>query len=143
MLAWVDLKRNEPRLSYEYWVNKKEEKGEQDLCKHILELDKTIRFVGIASIEGKLIAQEYRVGLESLLTKEESELSVMQSIIRMGTRKVLEEKVGKTIYAFALYEKVKRVTIPLGDANILMVSFDIEANHESIILNKILPLIRK
>jgi len=122
-------------------VNKKEEKGEQDLCKHILELDKTIRFVGIASIEGKLIAQEYRVGLESLLTKEESELSVMQSIIRMGTRKVLEEKVGKTIYAFALYEKVKRATIPLGDANILMVSFDIEANHESIILNKILPYI--
>jgi hypothetical protein len=143
LLAWVDLKRNEPLLSYEYWVNKKEEKGEQDLCKHILELDKTIRFVGIASIEGKLIAQEYRVGLESLLTKEESELSVMQSIIRMGTRKVLEEKVGKTIYAFALYEKVKRATIPLGDANILMVSFDIEANHESIILNKILPLIRK
>jgi len=124
-------------------VNKKEEKGGQDLCKHILELDKTIRFVGIASIEGKLIAQEYRVGLESLLTKEESELSVMQSIIRMGTRKVLEEKVGKTIYAFALYEKVKRATIPLSDANILMVSFDIEANHESIILNKILPLIRK
>ena len=143
MLAGVDLKRNEPLLSYEYWVNKKEEKGEQDLCKHILELDKTIRFVGIASIEGKLIAQEYRVGLESLLTKEESELSVMQSIIRMGTRKVLEDKVGKTIYAFALYEKVKRATIPLGDANILMVSFDIEANHESIILNKILPLIRK
>ena len=124
-------------------MNKKEEKGEQDLCKHILELDKTIRFVGIASIEGKLITQEYRVGLESLLTKEESELSVMQSIIRMGTRKVLEEKISKTIYAFALYEKVKRVTLPLGDANILMVSFDIEANHESIILNKILPLIRK
>ena len=124
-------------------MNKKEEKAEQDLCKHILELDKTIRFVGIASIEGKLIAQEYRVGLESLLTKEESELSVMQSIIRMGTRKVLEDKVGKTIYAFALYEKVKRATIPLDDANILMVSFDIEANHESIILNKILPLISK
>jgi hypothetical protein len=119
-------------------VNKRE-----DICKQILGLDKAIRFAGIASIEGKLIAQEYREGLESLLTKEESELSVMQSIIRMGTRKVLEEKIGKTIYAFALYEKVKRATMPLGDNNILMVSFDIEANHEHIILNKILPLIRK
>jgi hypothetical protein len=119
-------------------VNKRE-----DICKQILGLDKAIRFAGIASIEGKLIAQEYREGLESLLTKEESELSVMQSIIRMGTRKVLEEKIGKTIYAFALYEKVKRATMPLGDNNILMVSFDIEANHEYIILNKILPLIRK
>ena len=112
------------------------------LCEQILELDKTIRFVGIANLEGKLIAQEYRKGLRSLLTKEESELSAMQSIIRMGTRKVLEEKIGRTIYAFASYEKVKRVTIPLDDA-ILMISFDKEANHDSIILDKILPLIRK
>ena len=67
----------------------------------------------------------------------------MQSIIRMGTRKVLEEKVGKTIYAFALYEKVKRATMPLGDSGILMISFDIEANHEDIILNKVLPVISK
>jgi hypothetical protein len=117
--------------------------SEQDQCNKILELDKTIRFVGIASIEGKLIAQEYRKGLRSLLTKEESELSVMQSIIRMGTRKTIEGKVGKTIYAFALYEKVKRATIPLDNANILMISFNIESNHEFIILNKILPFIRK
>jgi hypothetical protein len=116
---------------------------ERNLCKQILQLDKTIRFVGIASIEGKLIAQEYREGVQSFLTKEESELSALQSIIRMGTRKVLEEKVGKTIYAFALYEKVKRASMPLGDSNILMLSFDIEANHEDIILNKILPLVSK
>ena len=116
---------------------------ERNLCKQILQLDKTIRFVGIASIEGKLVAQEYREGVQSFLTKEESELSVLQSIIRTGTRKVLEEKVGKTIYAFALYEKVKRATMPLGDSSILMTSFDIEANHEDIILNKILPLVSK
>lgn len=116
---------------------------ERNLCKQILQLDKTIRFVGIASIEGKLIAQEYREGVQPFLTKEESELSALQSIIRMGTRKMLEEKVGKTIYAMALYEKVKRVSMPLGDSNILMVSFDIEANHEDIILNKILPLVSK
>ncbi|HJT47501.1 MAG TPA: hypothetical protein VJ729_04905 [Nitrososphaeraceae archaeon] len=115
----------------------------RSLCKQILQLDKNIRFAGIANIEGKLVSQEYREGLESFLTKEESELSVMQSIIRMGTRKVLEEKVGKTIYAFALYEKVKRATMPLGDSSILMVSFDIEANHEYIILNKILPFVSK
>ena len=127
--------KNQLTIRYEYSVSK-------ITCEQILELDKTIRFVGIANLEGKLIAQEYREGLRSLLTKEESELSAMQSIIRMGTRKVLEEKIGKTIYAFASYEKVKRVTIPLDDA-ILMISFDIEANHDYIILDKILPLIRK
>jgi hypothetical protein len=48
-------------------------------------------------MEGKMIAHEYRKGLRSLLTMEESELSAMQSIIRMGTRKVLEERLGKTV----------------------------------------------
>jgi hypothetical protein len=33
----------------------------------------------------------------------------------MGTRKVLEDKLGKTIYAFALYNKVKRATIPINN----------------------------
>ena len=80
-----------------------------------------------------------------LLTKEESELSALPSIVRMGTRETLEEKIGKTIYAFALYEKVKRATIPIYDNSdyILMVSFDIEAKHEAIILNKILPLLAR
>jgi hypothetical protein len=45
------------------------------LCKQIFELDKTIRFVGVANMEGKMIAQEYRKLLRSLLTIVESELS--------------------------------------------------------------------
>ena len=66
------------------------------LCEKILELDKTIRFVGIANLKGKMIAQRYRKGLRSLLlTKEESQLSAMQSIIRMGTRKVFEGSLVK------------------------------------------------
>jgi hypothetical protein len=109
------------------------------LCKQIFELDKTIRFVGVANMEGKMIAQEYRKLLRSLLTIVESELSTMQSIIRLRTRKVQEVKLGKTVYAFALYEGP---TISL-DYTILMISFEIEANHESIILKKILPLITK
>jgi hypothetical protein len=66
------------------------------LCKQIFELDKTIRFVGVANMEGKMIAQEYRKLLRSLLTIVESELSTMQSIIRLRTRKVQEVKLGKT-----------------------------------------------
>jgi len=40
---------------------------------------------------------------------------------------------------------VKRATIPIHDNSdyILMVSFDIEADHEAIILNKILPLLAR
>jgi hypothetical protein len=65
----------------------------------------------------------------------------------MATRESLEEKkMSKTMYASALYEKIKRATIPLRGETmsdyILLVSFDLEAEHESIILNKILSLVK-
>lgn len=56
-----------------------------ELCSEILELDKAIRFAGIATRFGKVVASIYRGGLDPLLTRQESELSVTQSIIRMGT----------------------------------------------------------
>ncbi len=115
------------------------------LCSEILALDDGIRFAGIATRFGKVVASIYRDKLDPLLTGQESELSVTQSIIRMGTRQTLEEKLGKTVYAFAMYEKVKRATIPVRDADghILMVSFENNCDHERLILEKIIPLVRK
>lgn len=115
------------------------------LCNKVLEADQYVRFAGVADRLGRLVASQYRRNVKPLLTKEESELSITQSILRMGTRSTLEDKLGQTVYAFALYERVKRATIPIRDpeSHYLMVSFDIEADHEDIILRKILPLMKK
>jgi hypothetical protein len=116
-----------------------------NLCKQIIELDSTIRFAGIPNKFGKQIVVEYRKGLTPLLTDTESELYAVESVMRMNTRKDYESKLGKPIYSFTLYEKIKRTTISLDniDYPILMVSFDTEADHESIVLNKILPFVKK
>ena len=66
---------------------------------------------------------EYRKGITLLLPGKESEMSLFQSVIRMESREGEEEKLGKTIYAFTAYEKVKRATIPLHDNYKLMISF--------------------
>lgn len=114
----------------------------------VLGLDKNIRFAGIASLEGKILASKYRSDIQPLLTLQESELSVMQSLMRMSMRKTLEGKLGKTVYATAVYQKVKRSTISLfnegekSDAY-LMVSFERDANHEALINEKILPFLEK
>ena len=116
-----------------------------NLCKQIIELDSAIRFVGIPNKFGKQIVVEYRKGLTPLLTDTESELYAIESVMRMNTRKDFESKLGKPIYSFTLYEKIKRTTISLDnkDYPILMVSFDTEADQESIILNKIIPFVKK
>jgi hypothetical protein len=63
----------------------------------------------------------------------------------MNTRKDYESKLGKPIYSFTLYQKIKRVTITLENKEypILLASFDLEADHENIIKNKILSIINE
>ena len=124
------------------------------ICIEILEIDNCIRFAGFANNMGKITAAQYRGELGqvekekelrcSFLTKEELELSAIESVLRMVTRKDMISKLGKPIYSFTLYENVKRATISLENNNhILMVSFDNNkaSNHEFIILNGILPLV--
>jgi hypothetical protein len=116
-----------------------------NICKKIIELDSSIRFAGIPNKFGKQIVVEYRKGLAPLLTDSESELYAIETVIRMNTRRDFESKLGKPVYSFTLYEKIKRATISLDnkDYPILMVSFDAEADHESIILKKIIPFVKK
>jgi hypothetical protein len=116
-----------------------------NLCKRILESDVAIRFVGIPNKMGNQLVSYYRAGLVPLLTPREVEIFAIESVLRMKTRKDYESKLGKPIYSFTLYQKLKRVTISLESKEypILMVSLDLEADHENIIVNKILPLINE
>ncbi|HKI08674.1 MAG TPA: hypothetical protein VKA09_09790 [Nitrososphaeraceae archaeon] len=115
------------------------------LCNRIIESDKAIRFVGVSNKMGNQIISRYRSGLTPLLTPQEIEMYAMQSVLRMNTRKDYESKLGKPIYSFTLYQKLKRVTVTLENTEypILLASFDIEADHENIIVNKILPMINE
>jgi hypothetical protein len=117
---------------------------EEKICGEILELDGSIRFAGIANNMGKLLAAKFKPGVQTLLTKEEIEDNVIKAVLRMKTREDYEQKLGKTIYTFALYDRVKRASIALDEENysLLMVSFDVAADHESIILHKILPRLK-
>jgi hypothetical protein len=117
------------------------------ICDQVLHSDTSIRFVGIPNKMGKLVVSRYRDGLVQIITEQEIEILAIESVLRMNTRKDFESKFGRPIYSFTLYEKLKRATISLHDNNnedypMLMVSFDRGADHDTIIMNKILPIIK-
>ncbi|MDQ3883043.1 MAG: hypothetical protein M3243_03215 [Thermoproteota archaeon] len=116
----------------------------EDFCQLILGLDESIRFAGIATLTGAVLATKYRANLVPLLTEEETSSSIKHSVWRMESRRALEDKLGKTLYVIATYEKLKRATIPVGQdgQSVLIVSFDSESDAESIIRNKILATIK-
>jgi hypothetical protein len=116
----------------------------EEFCQLILSADESIRFVGIATITGAILAMKYRANLVPLLTQEETASSIKYSVWRVESRRVLEEKLGKTLYVIATYEKIKRATIPVGQEgqSILVISFDNDSDADSIIRNKILTIIK-
>ncbi len=116
----------------------------QEVCNRILDTDRSIRFVGIANQMGRPVASTSRAGLELVLTKDEIDSYMIKIVLQMKTAEDVESKLGRVVYTLVFYSKLKRVIIPLKhpDFSVLVVSFDVSANHEDIIMKKILPLVK-
>jgi hypothetical protein len=115
------------------------------ICERVQKVDRSIRYVGLSNKMGTRIEDHYRNRVEPLLKENELDLSALESALRMNMRCDMQHKLGKPLYSFTLYEKVKRVSIPLhnnGDYQILMISFDINGKNEYIILEKVLSLLK-
>ena len=75
----------------------------------------------------------HRQGVTNLLTPEESKKSLDLAIKAWKTRVELAPKIGKGKYVLAEYEKLKRITMPLGDDHILYITTEVEADDRGII----------
>jgi hypothetical protein len=105
------------------------------LCRDILNLDPKIRFAGVCNENGEIKYGGQREGVQNLLSPEETKKSNMQALARWGLRNALAPKIGKGKYAMAEYEKLKRITIPLENYQLLLVTTEVEADHQKIIDN--------
>ena len=103
----------------------------RQFCNEILKIDDKIRFVAIYD-EGEF-HHKMREGLDPGLTPEESENSLAQAEYRWASRKKDAPKIGEPIYAMAKYEKIYRITIPVGKAGLVLVSTELTANIEEIV----------
>jgi hypothetical protein len=105
------------------------------LSKDILDLDSKIRFVGVCDDSGKTGFGGQRAGVKNLLSPDESKKSNLQAMARWGLRNSLATKIGRGRYAMAEYEKIKRITIPLGIDHVMLITTEVTANHMEIINN--------
>ena len=112
----------------------------EKICDEILECDKKIRYVGVYDY-GELY-DKIRSGLKNYLSREETELSLSQTIYRWSTRKKTVEKIGKPVFALAKYEKIYRITVPIGGAGLILISTELDADVIEIV-DKILKIKNK
>ena len=105
------------------------------LYQDIMNLDPKIRLVTICDIDGRVMYSEHREGVKNLLTPEESKKSLELAVNAWKTRSELATKIGKGKYVLAEYEKIKRITMPLGDEekHLLYITTEPEADQSNII----------
>ncbi|MDH3340368.1 MAG: hypothetical protein OEL84_03665 [Nitrosopumilus sp.] len=94
----------------------------ENLLKRIMDSDPNIRHSIITDKEGNILATSHREGITNFLSQEETEASLRRAADAWKGRKALSPKIGNGLYAVAAFEKITRMTFPLGDENLIFVS---------------------
>jgi len=111
------------------------------LSTDVLKIDSTIRYAAVQKYSGDKIAGGFRANIVPILTKEELKMMHYYASQRWETRKNIEHKIGPNKYAMAEYVKLKRITFPINEQYMLMLTTEISTDHTSVI-NKVLELIQ-
>ena len=114
------------------------------LCEDVLAKHSSIRWTGIVNRNGTILAQKNRKGVKLLLSEEENEDYAATAIARQKTRGKFEPQIGRMVYSFGRYELMHRATIPINENYYLLMTLDVEEkNFDSIIMDKVMPVISK
>lgn len=94
----------------------------ENLLARIMDSDVNIRHSIVTDIEGNILALNHREGVTNFLSPDETAASLRRAASSWKGRKQLYSKIGKGMYAVAAFEKITRVTFPLGDDNLIFIS---------------------
>ena len=110
----------------------------------ILNIDRSIRWVGITDQNGIIINERYREGLKLMLTLDENHDFAINTINRHKTRLKFEPKMGELTYTFRRYTRMSRCLIPINNYYYLILTLDFDQyDFDKIITEKIIPLIKQ
>lgn len=111
-----------------------------ELCNKVMKIDNDVRFAGILDKNGLLISGGYKDGLSTHLQSDEAKMSFHYASHGWENRKNLSHRVGKERFAIVEFEKVKQISIPVDNQNILLMSVEPKTNHDQIVKNVFLLL---
>jgi len=94
------------------------------LLNMLMDFDKSIRFAAISDNKGEILWHSQREGTKNIVPYEETKQTLFR-VIRAweGNHKIMDD-VGSGLYSITSYEKIKRISIPLNDENMLFVSMN-------------------
>jgi len=96
----------------------------------IMDVDPTIRFA--ASYDGQFNAK-YRDGIEGYFNDDEVRSFLSKAQKRWDSRKQMSLKIGDPKFAMAQYGKINRITIPLENDGVILVTTELGADINKLV----------
>ena len=122
----------------------------ENLLKRIMDSDPNIRHSIISDMEGNILTTSHREGITNYLSPEETAASLKRAASAWKARKELNPKIGNGLYAVAAFEKITRMTFPLGENNLIFVSMgsdpvrtDLHAGGQKQIIEHVLNILSR
>jgi len=81
-----------------------------------------IRHSIVSDSDGNVEAVNHRDGVTNYLSEDETATSLKRAASAWQARKVLKSKIGDGKYAVVAFDKITRITFPLGENHLLFVS---------------------
>ena len=106
--------------------------GFEQLLQRIMDSDVNIRHSIVSDAKGNIITVNHRDGVTKYLSDEETAASLIRAASAWKARKQLSPKIGMGVYAVAVFEKITRITLPLGENNLLFVSMGSEKTRRDL-----------
>jgi len=107
----------------------------------IFRIDENVRFAAVSDMDGNPIVSKSRPGVDMYLSPQDTRETLRHAASAWRSRMKHYDKIGNGIYTMAVYEKLRRVTIPLKSGNLLLVTIDNRGGQHQIvdrILNEVL-----
>jgi len=120
----------------------------EELLQRIMESDANVRHCLVADTKGSIITINHREGVTNYLSEQETAASLKRAASAWKARKQIAHKIGNGLYAVAAFEKITRITVPLGANYLLFVRLgseemrtDLEAGGQRQIIEHVLNIL--
>ncbi len=94
----------------------------EKLLNLLMDFNDSIRFAAVCNTDGDIVWNSQRKGMKNIVPLDETKQTIMRVIDAWAQNANLENYVGSGLYSITSYEKIKRITVPLADGNLLFIS---------------------
>ena len=101
------------------------------LIKSILNLESGVRYVIIIDSQGQVVSGGQREGNQNYLDPLDQQLSIKHALESWRLRIQFAEKIGQAKFALAVYEKLRRYTVPIDQNHLLYITTEPDISYHT------------